>query len=178
MTISGFPSSTAVASASASNTSTTTGRAPSLRMSSTLLSERVVPQTEWPWATRRGVSRRPIAPAAPARKIRLMEFGRSDATRSGPQILIEPIERPLPRLFRRRLVVARRRVIVEAVVGSLIDVAFVGDASPAERGVERRPAAGDARIELCILGVDWRFDFGRVGCARLKAIEGNCGVEA
>src|ERR1700733_12689038 len=178
MTISGFASRTVVASASTSKTSTTTGLAPSFRRSSLLTGERVVPQTEWPRAKRRGVSRRPITPAAPARKIRLMELGQSGATRSSPQIFVEPIERSLPRLFRRRLVVARRRVVVEAVVGALVDVRFVGNASPTERGVEGRPAARDARVELRILRVDRRLDFGRVGRARLKAIEGNCGVEA
>src|ERR1700678_1089470 len=178
MTISGFASRTAVASASASKTSTTTRRAPSFRRNSTLPGERVVPQTAWPWARRRGVSRRPITPAAPARKTRLIELDKSYATSSGPQILVEPIERPSPRLFRRRLVVARRRFIVEAVVGASVDVPFVRNASPAERGVERRPAAGDTRVELRILGVDRRLDFRRVGGARLKTVEGNCGVEA
>src|SRR5580704_4397584 len=94
--------------------------------------------------------------------------------RSGPQILVEPIERPLPRLFRRGLVVARRRVIVEAVVGALVDVPFVGNAGSAKRSVESRPAAGDARVEFRILGVDRRLDFGRVDGVRLKAVEGNC----
>src|SRR5271156_5932628 len=178
MTISGFASRTAVASASASKTSTATGRAPSLRRNSPLSRERVVPQTEWPWARRRGVSRRPMTPDAPARKIRLMELGKSFATSSGPQIFVEPIERPSPRLFCRRLVVAWRRVIVEAVVSARVDVPFVRNASPAERGVERRPAAGDTRVELRILGVDRRLDFGRVGGVRLKTVEGNRGVEA
>src|SRR6202453_1135420 len=49
-------------------------RAPSLRTNSELSGERVVPQTEWPWVSRRGVSRRPMTPAAPARKTRLMKF--------------------------------------------------------------------------------------------------------
>ncbi len=50
-----------------------TGRAPSSRRTSLLSGERVAPQTEWPCATRSGVSRRPITPAAPAKKIRLMK---------------------------------------------------------------------------------------------------------
>src|ERR1700722_7724794 len=178
MTISGFASRTAVASASASKTSATTGWAPIFRRNSLWPGERVAPQTEWPWARRRGVSRRPITPAAPARKIRLMDLGVSDATASGSQVFVEPIERPLPCLFRRRLVVARRRVIVETVVGALVDVPLVGDAGSAERSVERWPAARDARVELRVLGVDRRLDFRRICGARLKAIEGNCSVEA
>src|ERR1700678_1941861 len=178
MTISGFASSIAAASASASKTSTTTGRAPSLRTNSELSGERVVPQTEWPWVSRRGVSRRPMTPPAPARKIRLMELGQSYAASSGPQVFVEPSERPLPRLFRRRLVVARRRVIVEAVVGARVDMPLVGDAGRTQRRVESGPAAGDARVELTILGVDRRLDFGGIGGAWLKTVEGNRGVEA
>src|SRR6202042_1990265 len=97
---------------------------------------------------------------------------------SSPQIFVEPIERSLPRLFRRGLIVAGGRVVVEAVVGVLVDVALMGDAGAAERRVERRPAAGDARVELSILGVDRRLDFRRVGRVRLQSIEWNGGVEA
>src|ERR1700733_14820285 len=108
-----------------------------------------------------------MTPAAPARKIRLMKLYQAGGAGSGAQISVEPIERPLPRFFRRGLVVARRRVVVKAVVGALIDMRLVGDASPAERRVECRPAAGDARVELRILRVDRRLDFGCVSGVRL-----------
>src|SRR6185312_10348288 len=39
-------------------------------------------------------------------------------------------------------------------------------------------AAGDACVQLCILGVDRRFDFRRVGGVRLQAVERNRGVES
>src|SRR5215213_8910727 len=50
-------------------------------------------------------------------------------------VLVEPGNRQLPRLVRRRLVVARRgSVVVEAVAGARIDVPFVRHA----RGLQRR----------------------------------------
>src|SRR3984885_7392389 len=119
-----------------------------------------------------------MTPAAPARKIRLMKLYQAGGAASGAQIFVEPIERPLPSFFRRGLVVARRRVVVEAVVGVLVDVPLVGSAGPGESGVERRPAAGDARVELSILGVDRRLDFRCVGGVRLEAVERNRSVEA
>src|ERR1044072_3388541 len=42
-------------------------------LAGSLASGRVVPVTSWPIRTRSGVRRRPITPAAPARKIRMME---------------------------------------------------------------------------------------------------------
>ena len=50
--------------------------------------------------------------------------------RSGPQVLVEPIERASPGFFRRRLIVAGGRVVVEAVVGALVDVTLVRNAAP------------------------------------------------
>ena len=59
---------TACVSASASNTSTTAGVAPSLAMASALSADRVVPVTSWPAATKSGVSLRPIDPARSGQK--------------------------------------------------------------------------------------------------------------
>ena len=67
MMISGFAPRTALASASASKTSTTTGSTPTSRRRSAFSGERVVPQAKWPAARRRGVSLWPMTPAAPAR---------------------------------------------------------------------------------------------------------------
>ena len=60
---------TASRSASASNTSQTTGSAPRARNASFFPGERVIPATSWPLATSSGTSRTPITPLAPARKI-------------------------------------------------------------------------------------------------------------
>ena len=61
--------------------------------------------------------------ARPARSPRTNTAARSARRRrpivietSLPQVLVEEVQRPLPRELRRRLVVARRRVVVEAVL--------------------------------------------------------------
>src|SRR5215831_20493410 len=64
----GLAAATACVNAAASNTSMTTGIAPSLAMASALSAERVVPATSWPAARNSGTSRRPIAPPAPAKR--------------------------------------------------------------------------------------------------------------
>src|SRR5581483_11326725 len=70
MMIAGRAATIFCASAAASNTSTITGSAPSARRSSAFSRTRVVPVTRWPAATRSGTRRRPMAPDAPARKMR------------------------------------------------------------------------------------------------------------
>src|SRR5205823_901589 len=55
------------------------------------------------------------------------------------QVFVEPIERVLPGLFRGGLVVARRRVVVEAVIGAFVDVSIMRHVGFAERLIESRP---------------------------------------
>src|SRR3990167_950429 len=69
MTTCGAASCTARVSAPASNTSTSTGVAPSVATAATFSRERVVPTTSWPAARHNGPSRRPMTPLAPARNI-------------------------------------------------------------------------------------------------------------
>src|SRR5208337_4234202 len=87
-----------------------------------------------------------------------------------PQISVEPLQRPPPRFLGRRLVVAGGGVVVEAMVGALIDVGLVRDAGRRQRGVEGRPARGDALIEFAVLGVDRRLDFRDVASRGLDAV--------
>ena len=61
MTTSGRAATAARVSASASNTSTMTGRPHIASIDPALAAERVVPVTSWPISTRSGVRRRPIA---------------------------------------------------------------------------------------------------------------------
>src|SRR5690348_6630899 len=68
---SGPKSPTAARSAFRSKTSQTTGSAPSRLSASTFSGERVRPATSWPAATRRGTSRTPITPLAPATNTRI-----------------------------------------------------------------------------------------------------------
>ena len=71
MTASARDATTASVSAAASNTSHTTGSAPTASSWVTLSRERVMPATTWPSSTSSGNSRTPITPVAPARKIRI-----------------------------------------------------------------------------------------------------------
>src|SRR5207244_2496827 len=91
----------------------------------------------------------------------------------GLQILREELERPRPRELRRRLVVARRGVIVEAVLRAGIHVHLVLDA----RGLERRlvcgPALVDPLIGAGIVQQQRRLDLRRVVRRGLRTIEGN-----
>src|ERR1044072_6392261 len=73
ITTSGRAATAARFSASASNTSTITGRPHIASIDPAFAGERVVPVTSWPIRTRSGVRRRPMTPAAPARKIRIVE---------------------------------------------------------------------------------------------------------
>src|ERR1700727_2849514 len=77
--ISGPNATSACSSAGASNTSHTTGCAPSSRRPSAFAGVRVIPATSWPSATSSGTSRIPITPLAPATKIRI----RSGTSASG-----------------------------------------------------------------------------------------------
>src|SRR5688572_9160290 len=63
-------------------------------------------------------------------------------------VLLEERDRPLPRQLGRLRVVARRGVVVEAVLRPRIEVALVPDVVRLERLLERRPARVDARIRL------------------------------
>src|SRR5215208_2708188 len=64
------------------------------------------------------------------------------------QVLVEERDRPFPRQLRRFRVVARRRVVVEAVLRAGILKAFVPDVGRFERLLECRPARVDAFVHL------------------------------
>ena len=65
---------------------------------------------------------------------------------SAAQVLVEEIDRALPRELRGGFVVARRRVVVEAVLGALVGEGLVRLAVGLERRFVRRPSLIDARI--------------------------------
>src|SRR5690349_9645653 len=91
-----------------------------------------------PRSGRQSYRRPPVSKPVPAE-----ERGpdRRRAPRSGgarPQILVEPVERVLPRLLGGGLVVARRRVVVEAVLGAFVDMALMHHLGLGQRLVEGR----------------------------------------
>src|SRR5580692_8757122 len=94
---------------------------------------------------------------------------------SGPQVLIEPIHCALPSFLGGSLVVTGRRVVVEAVIGALVDMSLMWHLRLGQRRVEGRPSVGDARVLLAVLRIDRRLDLGRIGGARLRPLERGSG---
>src|ERR1700719_3637883 len=86
---------------------------------------------------------------------------------SGPQVLIEPIQCALPSFLGGSLVVTGRRVVVEAVIGVLVDMSLMWHLRLGQRGVEGRPSVGNARVLLSVLRIDRRLDLGRIGGASM-----------
>src|SRR4029079_14329152 len=101
--------------------------------------------------------------------------GRNDGA-SGPgllQVLVEQADRALPRELRRRLVVARSRVDVEAVVRARVNVPFVAHVRRLERRLVRGPAAHQPLVELAVMDEDRRLDLRHVLGGRGGAVEGD-----
>src|SRR5690349_2377865 len=78
------------------------------------------------------------------------------------QVLLEERERALPRKPRGRLVVARRRVVVEAMVRAGINVDLGFDAVRLQRGFERRDAGVGTRVFARVVREDRCADPGSV----------------
>src|SRR5713101_3639777 len=89
------------------------------------------------------------------------------------QILAEPLQRTLPRKLGGRVIVTGSGVVVEAVIGALVNESFVRNVRGRECGIKIRPSRGDARVKLTVLCKERRLDFGSVGGARLAAVERN-----
>src|SRR5947208_14511443 len=103
---------------------------------------------------------------------------RTSSLRRRPDVFIEPIHCPLPRHLGRGFIVARRRVVVETVLGAGIGVLFVVHPVRLQRGLECRPTRIDAFIHSCVVDQHVRLDLCDVGCRRLCAVEGNTGKKA
>src|SRR5437870_7484861 len=94
-------------------------------------------------------------------------------TLSSSQVFVEPIQRAPPGQLGSRFVVARRGVVVEAVIGLGIDVALVRNVGCLQRRVVRRPRFGETRIELAMVNQNRRLDLRNVCCWRRTAVERN-----
>src|SRR6266478_5530423 len=93
--------------------------------------------------------------------------------RSGLQILIEKVEASLPGQFRGRLIVSRRRVVVETVIRALVYIRGIGHVIGLERFLPGRKSTGDARVEGTVMKQERRLDFSRVIGRGLPAVIGN-----
>src|SRR4029077_16067540 len=88
------------------------------------------------------------------------------------QLLVEVGERPLPRELRRRRVEAGRRVVVEPVLGSGVDVTLVAPLGGFERRFVGRPAGVDALVDVGGLNQERGLDLRHVLEIRGAAVEG------
>src|ERR1035437_7651101 len=96
---------------------------------------------------------------------------------SGAQFFVEEAERAWPGQFRGRGVVARGRVVVEAVLDVRIDVRLIAYAGGLEGGFVGGPARIDALVVTSIVDQQRGFDPGRLCGGRLCAVEWNGGGE-
>src|SRR5207249_10560086 len=89
---------------------------------------------------------------------------------AGSQVLVEEIDRALPRQLGRRLVIARRRVVVEAVVGAGVHELLVLDVVRLQRLLEVWPSGVDAVVEPAIVNEQRRLDLRHVFRLRLASV--------
>ena len=68
----------------------------------------------------------------------------------------------MPSQFGGLLVVARRRVVVKAVVGAFVEVDLIGDVVGLKRLFVGRPSGVDAPVEAGVVNQERRLDFGDV----------------
>ena len=89
-----------------------------------------------------------------------------------PEIRLEEFDGPAPGEFRRGLIVARRRVVVESVVGVRVDMRRVFFAVLFERRLVVGPPLVDPPVELAVVDEQRRLYFGYIIAAfRLAAVE-------
>src|SRR5688572_28376371 len=92
--------------------------------------------------------------------------------RSG-EALAKEIDGSLPGELRGGLIVAGRRIVVEAVLRPWILMHFVLDLRFLERGLERGPAGVDALILAGVVNEQRGFYFGNVFARGLAAVKGH-----
>src|SRR5689334_4333147 len=93
------------------------------------------------------------------------------------QIFVEPVQSALPGKLGRGLVVTRRCVVVEAVIGADIDIALMRGMRGGELLVESRPARCDPGIELAVMREQRRLDLRRIGGIGLITVERHASSE-
>ena len=92
------------------------------------------------------------------------------------QIFPEMRERPLPRELRRRFVVARGRVVVEAVLCAGVGVDLMVDAGGFQRGFEGWVGGVDPLVVLGQMADEWRLDVADAGGVRRDTVVGRAGL--
>ena len=83
---------------------------------------------------------------ASQRRVALLTF-RKWRIGDGAHVLVEPVHRALPGELGGGLVITRRRVVVEAVLGLRVDVAFVRDVVGLQRRLVRGPCLDQTGVQ-------------------------------
>src|ERR1044072_1393587 len=111
-----------------------------------------------PASLARSAERKPkqVRPATLRGASRFLRIGYR-RTPSG-EVLLEERDRPIPGEFRRRLVIARRRIVVKAMLRAGIHVHLVWHARGLQRLLVFRPHRVDALIVLGVLDQERRLD--------------------
>src|SRR5258706_7573124 len=94
------------------------------------------------------------------------------------ETLLEQRDRTIPRQLRLRLVIPRRRVVVEAVLRARIDVHLVAHAGRLQRLLIGRPHLVDARVILGVVDGERALDLRHVGGGRCRPVGLPAGVAA
>src|SRR5215470_11485105 len=120
------------------------------------------------------------APSRPAsRRPRAGPIGTraTAASSASGEVRLEEGDGAIPRKLGRGFLIARSRVVVEAVLGPRIHVHLVADAARLEGGLESRPHGIDPLIALRVLDEKWRLDVGHACGLSGGAVEGHASLQ-
>src|ERR1041385_8793987 len=194
-----------IARASATSAGTGSARAPSASISrcaaKSRLRSRAISATAEPWRANSSAVARPTPALAPVMATTPQHEGISwIAARGAPrgarkqwhgawrvanvcrdtarlaQVFVEEVDRTLPGQLGGFFVVARRGVVVEAVLRTGIHVHGVLDVVGLERLFVSGNSGVDALIVLRIVEQQGRLDFGHIGGGRLRTVECDGGI--
>src|SRR4029077_19399746 len=99
-----------------------------------------------------------------------------DARALSGQVCLEEGDGALPRQLGGWLVVARRRVVVEAVLGARVDVHLIRHPGGRQRGLERGPHLVDPLVGLGVVDQERRLDPRSAGGVGRRPVERHAGA--
>src|SRR5206468_5474906 len=92
---------------------------------------------------------------------------------SAPQILVEKINGTLPGKLGSGFIITWCRVVMEAMIRTLVNVRGVGYVIGLERRLVSQPSTGDTRVQRSVVKKQWRLDSGDILSTGLATVERN-----